>query len=251
MSEVSEKSVVITGASRGIGAATARAFAAAGARVTLLARSREEIADLAGEIGPNALAVPCDVSRFWEVSAAMDAAEAAFGPVDVLVNNAGVVQPIATLADSDPDAWAKTMEINTVGVYHGIRAVLPGMMARGRGTILTVSSGAAHAPLEGWSAYCASKAATAMLTRSVDLEARGAGVRAIGLSPGTVATEMQVQIRASGINPVSRLDPSVHIPAEWPARTLVWLCTAAADDLVGTEVALRNEEIRRRVGLVE
>lgn len=250
MDDISEKSVVITGASRGIGAAAARAFAAAGARVTLLARSREEIADLSGEIGENALAVPCDVSRYWEVSAALDAAEAAFGPVDVLVNNAGVIEPVATIAASDPDAWAKVIEINTIGVYHGMRAALPGMIARGRGTILTVSSGAAHNPLEGWSHYCASKAAAAMLTRSVHLEAGPAGVRAMGLSPGTVATEMQVQIKASGVNPVSQLDPSVHIPADWPARALVWLCSGAADDLVGTEVSLRDEEIRRRVGLV-
>ena len=251
MSDVSGKTVLITGASRGIGAAAAREFARAGANVVLLARSREEIADLAGEIGEQALAVPCDVSRYWEVAAAVDAATQTFGPVDVLINNAGVIEPIASLVDSDPAAWTKVVEINTIGVYHGMRAVLPGMMARGSGTILTVSSGAASRPLEGWSHYCTSKAAVKMLTDCAHLEAGAQGVRAIGLSPGTVATEMQVQIKASGVNRVSRLDWSEHIPADWPARALVWLSTPAADDLIGTEVSLRDEGIRRRIGLVE
>ncbi len=116
---------------------------------------------------------------------------------------------------------------------------------------MTISSGAAHGPVEAWSHYCASKAGAAMLTRAVDKEGRDRGIRAIGLSPGTVATEMQVQIKESGINPVSQLDPSVHIPADWPARALVWLATPDADDLVGTEVSLRDEAIRRRIGLVQ
>ncbi|MEV8467226.1 SDR family oxidoreductase [Fluviibacterium sp. DFM31] len=249
MDHVSGKTVLITGASRGIGAAAAREFARAGANVVLLARSREPIADLAGEIGETALAVPCDVSRYWEVSAAVDAAEATYGPVEVLVNNAGVIEPIARLVESDPEDWAKVQEINTLGVYHGMRAVLPGMIGRGRGTILTISSGAASRPMEGWSHYCASKAAVKMLTEQVHLEAGEAGVRAIGLSPGTVATEMQSQIKASGVNRVSQLDWSEHIPADWPAKALVWLAGPAADDLVGTEVSLRDEALRRRMGL--
>jgi NAD(P)-dependent dehydrogenase (short-subunit alcohol dehydrogenase family) len=250
MDDLSRKSVVITGASRGIGAAAARAFAAAGAQVALLARSREEIADLAGEIGPSALAIPCDVSRYWEVEAAIDATVAAFGRLDVLVNNAGVIEPIAPMEGADPEAWGKAIDINVKGVFHGMRAALPVMLQAGGGTLLTVSSGAASHPLEGWSPYCASKAAAAMLTRCADKETRDRGIRAIGLSPGTVATDMQVQIKDSGINPVSQLDPSVHIHPDWPARALVWLCGSEADDLIGTEVSLRDEGIRRRIGLI-
>jgi NAD(P)-dependent dehydrogenase (short-subunit alcohol dehydrogenase family) len=250
MDDASRRSVVITGASRGIGAAAARAFAESGAQVALLARSRDEIADLAKEIGPSALAIPCDVTRYWEVEAAMDAAAAAFGRLDVLVNNAGVIEPISRIETSEPEDWGKVIDINVKGVYHGLRAALPLMYQNGGGTILTVSSGAASTPLEGWSQYCASKAAAAMLTLCADKEGRARGIRAIGLSPGTVATEMQVQIKQSGINPVSQLDPSVHIPPEWPARALVWLCSPEADDLIGTEVSLRDETIRRRVGLI-
>ncbi len=250
MEELTGKTVLITGASRGIGAAAARAFAAAGARVVLTARSREAIADLAGEIGDAALAIPCDVSRFWEVEAAVQAAVTTFGSLDVMVNNAGVITPIASLAEADPEEWGKGVDINLKGVFHGMRAALPVMLAARGGTILTVSSGAASHALEGWSQYCAAKAGAAMLTRCADVEGRGGGVRAIGLSPGTVATEMQVTIRESGVNAVSRLDPSAHIPADWAGRALVWLATKAADDLVGTEVALRDPAIRKRVGLV-
>jgi NADP-dependent 3-hydroxy acid dehydrogenase YdfG len=248
---VNGKTVMITGASRGIGEAAAREFAAAGARVVLTARGADAIERIAGEIGEAALAVPCDVSRYAEVEAAVAAARDAFGPVDILINNAGAVEPISHLATSDPEGWGHVIDINLKGVYYGMRAVLPEMIARGGGTILTISSGAAHNPVEAWSHYCASKAGAAMLTRMVDKENRDDGIRAIGLSPGTVATEMQREIKASGINPISKLDWSDHIPPEWPAKTLLWMCSADADGFVGEEISLREEAIRRRVGLIE
>lgn len=251
MTDLTGKVALITGASRGIGAATARAFVAAGAKGALVARTKDAIADLTAELGGDAIAIPCDVSRFWEVEAAVEATVKTFGRLDILVNNAGVIDPVASLATADPEAWGHVIDINLKGVFYGMRAALPVMMANGGGTILTVSSGAASNPLEGWSHYCTSKAGARMLTMCADKEARDAGIRAIGLSPGTVATEMQEVIRDSGVNPVSQLDWSVHIPPEWPAQALVWLCTPAADDLVGGEVSLRDPEIRKRVGLQE
>jgi NAD(P)-dependent dehydrogenase (short-subunit alcohol dehydrogenase family) len=250
MAALDGQTVLITGASRGIGAAAARSFAAAGAQVALVARSGDEIGALADEIGPAARAYACDVSDFAALAAAVQQAENHLGPVGVLINNAGVISPIGRIAEIDPAAWARVIDINLTGVFNGMRAVLPGMVARGGGTILTVSSGAAHNPLEGWSHYCASKAGAAMLTRALDLEYRAAGIRAMGLSPGTVATEMQVEIKASGLNPVSQLDFSVHIPADWPARALVWMCSEDAAEFTGTEISLRDEAIRRRVGLI-
>ncbi|NNE80133.1 MAG: SDR family NAD(P)-dependent oxidoreductase [Silicimonas sp.] len=247
---VQGKTVIISGASRGIGEAAAEVFAAAGANVALLARGREAIEVIADRIGSQAIAVPCDVSSYSEVAKAVAAAEDAFGPAEVLINNAGVVEPVSHIATSDPEAWGKVIDINLKGVYYGMRAVLPGMIARGGGTILTVSSGAAHNPIEAWSHYCASKAGAAMLTRSVHKEAGENGVRAMGLSPGTVATQMQREIKASGINPVSQMDWSDHIPPEWPARTLLWMCGAEADEFIGEEIALREDSIRRRVGLI-
>lgn len=243
------KTVMITGASRGIGQAAAHAFAEIGANVALLARGVDEIAQIAGDIGKTALAIPCDVSRHSEVEAAVNATARTFGRIDVFIGNAGMVAPIGHLSETDPDAWGHAIDVNLKGVYYGMHAVMPGMIAQGHGTILTVSSGAAHSPIEGWSAYCSAKAGAYMLTRAADAEARSKGLRIMGLSPGTVATDMQREIKASGINPVSKLDWSDHIPPEWPAKALVWLCSAQADPYLGTDVALRDQAIRDLVGL--
>lgn len=248
--DLTGKTALITGASRGIGAETARLFAKAGANVALVARSSDAIADLAGEIGDRAIAIPCDIARYWEVEAAVAACQKAFGGLDILVNNAGVVDPIAHLAEADPDGWGEVIDINLKGVFHGIRAALPLMLENGGGTILTIGSGAAHGPVEAWSQYCASKAGAYMLTRMTDHEYRAQGIRAISLSPGTVATQMQRDIKASGVNPISQLDWSVHIPADWPAQALLWMCGPEADSYLGGEVSLRDEEIRARLGLV-
>jgi NADP-dependent 3-hydroxy acid dehydrogenase YdfG len=249
MSGIVGKTVVITGASRGIGGASAREFANAGANVALLARSGDEIGVLATEIGASALAIECDVSNYAAVEAAIAQTQTRFGTVDVLINNAGVIEPITHLANADPVAWAKAIEINLTGVFNGMRAVL-GPMREGRsGTIITVSSGAAHNPIEAWSSYCSSKAGAAMLTRCAHLENAARGLRIMGMSPGTVATQMQRDIKASGVNPVSQLDWDVHIPADWPAKALLWMCTNDADDWLGEEVSLRDETIRTRIGL--
>lgn len=250
MSHVAGKTVMITGASRGIGAAAARAFVAAGARVALLARSEDAIEELAEQLGPHALAVPCDVTDYAQMVQAYAATVAGFGAVDVLVGNAGVIDPMGPLAEADPVAWGRAQDSNLKGVMYGMRVVLPDMIARGQGTIVTISSGAAHNPLGGWSAYCSSKAGAYMLTRVADAENRDHGVRIMGLSPGTVATQMQRDIKQSGIGPVSALDWSVHIPPEWPAQALIWMCSPEADVHLGTDISLRDENIRRQVGLI-
>ncbi len=248
---VNGKTVIITGASRGIGEAAAVVFADVGAKVGLLARSEGAITEIASRIGANAMAATCDVSDYASLAGAIRSIEEALGPTEVLINNAGAVEPISHLASADPDGWSKVIDINLKGVFYGMRAVLPGMIERGSGTILTVSSGAAHGPVEAWSHYCSSKAGAAMLTRCADKETREAGIRSMGLSPGTVATQMQREIKASGVNPVSRLDWSAHIPAEWPAKALLWMCSPDADEFIGTEISLRDDNIRRRVGLIE
>jgi NAD(P)-dependent dehydrogenase (short-subunit alcohol dehydrogenase family) len=249
MVDLTGKTVLITGASRGIGESAAHVFADAGANVVLLARGAEAIERIAAEIGDKAMAVTCDVADYGQVEAAVQAAVARFGGADILINNAGVIEPISHLNASDPEGWGQVIDINLKGVYHGMRAVMPVMEKAGGGSILTISSGAAHGPVEAWSHYCASKAAVNMLTRCVDKEARDKGIRAIGLSPGTVATEMQREIKASGINPVSQLDWSDHIPPEWPAKCLLWMCGPEADVWLGDEISLRDEDIRKQVGL--
>lgn len=247
MTDMTGQVVLITGASRGIGAEAARAFAKAGAHVGIAARSSEALEALAQETG--ALPLTCDVADFGSVTEVVDQMRSHFGKLDILINNAGIIEPIALLSEADPDAFGALIDINLKGVFHGMRAALPVMTAQGAGTIITVGSGAAHNPLEGWGAYCASKSAAWMLTRVADIEARGRGLRVMSLSPGTVATDMQRTIRDSGINAVSQLDWTAHIPPDWPARALVWMCTPDADDWVGREVSLRDEGIRKRLGL--
>ncbi len=249
MQDMTGRTVLITGASRGIGAAAVRSFAAAGARVALAARSTDAIEALAEET--EGLALPCDVANYASVEAAVAAVTDRWGRLDVLINNAGVIDPIAPTAEADPIAWGRLIDINLKGVFHGMRAAIPVMAAQGSGTIITVGSGAAQNPLEGWGAYCASKAGALMLTRVADREHREAGLRILSLSPGTVATDMQATIKASGVNPVSQLDWSAHIPPEWPALALMWMCTADADPWRGGEVSLRQADIRRRLGLPE
>lgn len=248
--DMSGKTVMITGASRGIGAEAGRVFAEAGANVALLARGQSEIADLAGEIGPQVIAIPTNVARYSDVATAVDVTRETFAGIDVLINNAGVIEPISHLADADPEAWGTVIDVNLKGVFYGMHAVLPVMRAAGGGSILTISSGAAHGPVEAWSHYCASKAAVHMLTRCLDKEEAANGIRAMGLSPGTVATQMQREIKASGINPVSQLDWEDHIPPDWPARALLWMCGPEADAWCGQEISLRDEDIRRKVGLI-
>ena len=250
--ELSGRAAVVTGASRGIGAAAARELARHGVSVVLAARSAGETEAVAEAIradGGRALAVTCDVSRYEEMVAAVDRCRSAFDRLDILVNNAGVIEPIAQLAESDPAAWAHAADINYKGVYHGLRAAIPIMLDQGGGVVINVSSGAATGVLEGWSHYCSAKAAALSLTRCADLEYRSAGIRVMGLSPGTVATDMQIAIKASGVNPVSQLDPSVHISPEVPARAVTWMCTEAAAEYCGTDLSLRDPQARQRIGL--
>lgn len=244
LSSLRGKSVLITGASRGIGAEAVRVFVAAGAHVGMIARDAEKLAGLAQDTG--ALPLDCDMADFGSVAQAVAAMQDRFGALDVLVNNAGVIDPIAPLAQADPTEFGRLIDVNLKGVFHGMRAVLP-VIGPG-GTIITVGSGAAHNPLDGWGGYCSSKAGAWMLTRVAAQEAPH--LRIMSLSPGTVATDMQRTIRDSGINPVSQLDWSVHISPDWPARALAWMCTPDADDWVGQEVSLRDEGIRNRLGLI-
>jgi len=252
MSEVAGKAVVITGASRGIGASAAREFAAAGAKVVLAARTKTQIEGIAAEIeaaGGTARAIECDVSRYRDVNALVKGCVDAFGAIDVMINNAGVIEPIGMLATSEPEAWAHAADINYKGVYFGLRAAIPVMQAQGGGIIVNISSGAAHRAMEGWSHYCSAKAASKMLTEAADLECARDGIRVMGLSPGTIATEMQVLIKASGINPVSQLDPSVHADPVVPARALIWMCSADATPFAGQELSLNDADTRRRMGI--
>lgn len=246
MIDLSTRTALVTGGNRGIGLEAVRALANAGADVTLTARS-------AGK-ADEAMAALADV-RGRVKSAVVDATDRAAVAAllgqgfDILVNNAGVVGPIGRIGDVDIEDWAANIETNLVGAFHAVQQALPPMLARGGGTVINLSSGAARAPMEGWSAYCAGKAGLAMLTRSVHLEFGDQGIRVFGFAPGVVDTDMQVSIRASGINPVSRLKREDLAPAAEPAQAIAWLCTQAADRYCGQEVDVRDPDLREASGL--
>lgn len=252
MTDLTGKTAVITGASRGIGAATARHLAKLGANVVLAARSQSALSDLTQNIlddGGAARMQVCDVSDPASVDALVKLATDTFGSLDILVNNAGLIDPITTLADSDPAEWSKVLDVNVKGVYHGLRYALPVMRTQGTGTIINISSGAANSFLEGWSHYCASKAAVMRLTGIAHNENLDAGVTVVGLSPGTVSTDMMATIRASGINPVSQLSPDAHIPAEWVAQAIAYLCGPEGKTYAGQDFSLKTNEGRAALGL--
>ncbi len=247
--DLTGRTAIVTGASRGIGEAAACRLAHAGANVALLARSSGDIERIAGEIGGKAMAVACDVADWTSINGAFQAVAARFGRLDMLINNAGIIDPIARIEDADPGGWGRVVDVNMKGVFHALRASLPMMKRAGGGTIVNISSGAATSALEGWSHYCATKAAVLMLTACVHKEEAENGIRCIGLSPGTVATDMQRSIKAAGINPVSKLDWSAHIPTEWVGEAIAWLTTPAADAYAGRDFSLKTDEGRAAVGL--
>ncbi len=252
MKELAGKAAIITGASRGIGEAAAKELASHGVSVVLAARTKSDIERIAEEInasGGKAIACTCDVSNYVDVRQVVEACVDNFSRLDILINNAGLIEPIARLADSDPEHWSRIVDINFKGVYYGLRAAIPVMEQQGSGVIINLSSGAATGAMEGWSHYCSTKAAVLSLTRCADKEYGDRGIRVVGLSPGTVDTEMQVVIRASGINPVSQMDPSVHKSPQVVARALAWLCTDDAADLAGVDFSMKDLKSLQRAGL--
>ncbi len=249
MHYLKNKVVFLTGASRGIGAAAAQMFVTAGAKVALVARSVEPLERLAADLGDNAFAAPCDVSDRRALEQAIIKTKERFGEIDILINNAALIEPIGALVELKVEDYSKLIDINVKAVFNAMRLIVPDMIARGGGTVLTISSGAAHRPVEGWAAYCSSKAAAKMLTDVLHLEEASNGIRAMGLSPGTVATQMQRDIKASGINSVSQLNWEDHIPPEWPAKALLWMCSKEAEPYAGKEISLRDPEILSQIGL--
>ena len=252
MGQLTDQVIIVTGASRGIGAAAAIELAANGAKLCLSARAASSCSGVLEQIknaGGEAFAASCDMSDYAAVEKMVAETLDRYGRIDALINNAGIIDPIGAIATSDPEEWARNISVNLVGVYHGTRAVLPRFFEQESGVIINISSGAAHDPYEGWAAYCSGKAGVYMMTRATALEAAEKGVRVYGFAPGVVDTDMQVTIRASGINDVSKIPRENLASAEQPAKAIAWLCSEAARDLAGQELSIRDEQLRKRVGL--
>lgn len=183
------KVVIITGASSGIGAATARALAPLGCRLTLAARSAEKLRALAEELGPDTLVVPTDVTVKADVTGMVAKTLERFGRIDVLFANAGIYIP-GQVAEGDPDAWANLMDINIDGVLRGVHAVLPTMIAQKSGDILVTSSISGFIDIEWEPVYSASKHAIQGFVHTLRRQVAPHGIRVGAIAPGMVANEL-------------------------------------------------------------
>jgi len=184
--------VFITGASSGIGKATARAFAASGAKLVLAARRLERLRSLAADLPVETHVMKLDVRDREAVHAAVAAIPETFAAIDVLVNNAGLSRGLAVLHRGDEDDWEEMIDTNVKGLLFVTRAVLPGMVARGRGHVINVGSVAGHEAYPGGNVYCASKAAVRALNKALRLDLAGTGIRVSSVDPGLVPTEFSV-----------------------------------------------------------
>ncbi|WP_119271078.1 SDR family NAD(P)-dependent oxidoreductase [Taklimakanibacter deserti] len=241
--------IIVTGAGQGVGKATAEAIVRAGGHVLAVIRSAATATALAQTLGDAALVLTRDVTMPDAAETAMKAGLDRWGHIDGLVNNAGTIEPIGALAETDAAQWEHAIATNLIAPSRFIRAFIAQGERQATRRIVNLSTGAAHQALEGWSAYCAGKAALAMLTRAIALDHAKDHIRVFGLLPGLVDTGMQETIRASGINEVSRIPRSSLRPAEEPARAVQYLLSGAADDLAGGEIDIRNADFRSRAGL--
>ncbi len=184
------RGALITGASRGIGLATARVLAAAGARVVMLARNRDELEQRARDIGPHAIAIACDVADQSAVAAAVAAAHSALGRApDILVNNAGAFA-LAQVDRMDTEEFARIVDVNLVAPFRLVRTILPSMRERGAGHIITIGSVADRTAFPENAAYAASKVGVRAMHEVMRAELRGTGVRTTLVSPGPVDTPL-------------------------------------------------------------
>jgi 3-hydroxy acid dehydrogenase/malonic semialdehyde reductase len=189
--------VFVTGASSGFGAAVTRRFAAAGARVVAAARRADRLKDLAAELGPRLLPVTLDVRDRTAVSDAVAGLPADFAAVDVLVNNAGLALGLGPAQEADLDEWDQMIDTNCKGLVYCTRAILPGMVARRRGHVISLGSVAGTYPYPGGNVYGGTKAFVHQFSLDLRSDVHGTGVRVTCVEPGMADTEFST-VRFSG-----------------------------------------------------
>jgi len=239
----------VTGGSRGIGLAVARALTQAGAAVAIAAQSADELANALGQLtaeGARAIAVHADVTDRSAVDRMAAETERQLGPVDLLVNNAGTCNAIGPTWEIDPDDWWREVEVHLRGGFLCARAVMPGMIARGRGRIINMASGIGLLPFPATSAYSCAKAALIRLTDCLAIPAREHGVSVFAISPGNVRTAMMHHLENSeagrkwlgGRERTARLE---FQPPERAAKLCVRLAAGEADRLAGRYIHVTHD----------
>ena len=235
MGRLDGKVAVVTGGSRGIGAAIARRFGAEGARVAVVYRAAAEAADeVVAAIeagGGTATAIRCDVSRTADCAAMGEAVAGAFGGADILVNNAGI-HWLTDLGRTTEEEWDRQMDTNVKGAYFAAQAVLPQMIARGGGKIVNIGSIVGETAMMRSAVYCASKGALKLLTKSLALDLRPHNIQVNCLSPGCVETDMNARYRVEIEGYAESLQGRFGPGDPW----------MAADDIAGTALFLASSE---------
>ena len=230
---------IVTGGGRGFGRAIAETLAALGASVVVASRNAPELDEVAAAIkkaGGKALAQTADVADERQVQELVLAAERWVGPPTILVNNAGVLDPVGPLAETSGASWLRNIAINVGGTYLVTRAVLPGMLDRDYGRIVNITSADADKASAGWSAYCAAKAAVDQLTRVLAIEMEATGITVAAFHPGYMETAMQEHIRAASAGDFPRVEEYqeahrmglVKDPRD-PAQVVAYLCLPATE----------------------
>jgi 3-oxoacyl-[acyl-carrier protein] reductase len=248
--ELTGQSAIVTGAGRGIGRAVATSLAAAGADVVLVARSPGELEETSRQVsalGRQAYAIPADVAQRQEVGRAVAGALERLGKINVLVNCAGRQPPIGPLWENDPDDWVRTIEVNLLGTFHCIQALVPGMIARRQGKIINFSGGGATGPRPNFSAYAASKAAIVRLTETLAEELRPFNVQVNAVAPGAINTGMLDEVLAAGKAAGAELAAAQSrkaqggTPIELAARLVVFLASGASGSLTGKLISAPHD----------
>jgi NAD(P)-dependent dehydrogenase (short-subunit alcohol dehydrogenase family) len=239
--DLTGKVVFVTGAGRGIGAALVGLLCERGARV--FAGIHRDGGDEPDALPVSAVKLPLDVTDPAAVAAAIATVGGTSGRLDVLVNNAGIISPIAHLADLPSVALGEAIAVNVIGMHRMIVAALPLLKATG-GRIINAGTGAATTPLEGWTGYCVSKAGARMLTLVADLELRPEGVRCFFLGIPPTDTVMQQAIRESGLNPISRIPRGDLLKPIVPASVMAYLCGPAAAEISDVVLDVRDERFK-------
>ncbi|SMO39302.1 SDR family oxidoreductase [Melghirimyces algeriensis] len=222
------KTAVITGASSGIGEATAFHLAKEGAQVVLVARRKDRLNELAEKIrtetDAQVLPIPADVTKREEVEAVIRQTEKELGAVDILVNNAGVML-LSFLEKGKVEEWERMVDVNIKGVLFGVYAVLPGMMKRGSGHIVNVSSVAGHEVFPSSSVYSATKYAVRALSAGIEKELSRCGIRVTNVSPGAVETELTHHITDTDVIDQFAKRSMTKLESEDIARSIVYAVT--------------------------
>lgn len=219
--DLSGKSILVTGAGRGIGLILAGLLAEHGAQVFAAVKdgSPQEIE----KVLKNVNVLELDVTQPESIAAAIHIVKDKAGKLDALVNNAGSINPIGHVDAIDSDAFARVFDVNVVGMHRMILASLP-MLEASKGVIVNAGTGAATTPMEGWTAYCSSKAAARMLTRMCQMELGPRGIQFFFIGIPPTDTAMQGEIRQAGLNAISKIPKEELVDPAIPASVMAWLC---------------------------